>query len=130
MWPVVSVSEVEDRWRLLSDAEKTVATARIADAEAEVQMKLRNYGITAPPEGDALWVKAYVRVVAEMVRRYLLNPESWLEETEKLDDYSATRRRDSAVSAGSLYVSDDEIASLLPFGWRRRGAFSIRLGTT
>lgn len=130
MWPEVTVEEVESRWRELSDAEKVVAQARITDAEVEVQLALRERGVLAPPEGDALWEKTYVRVVADMVHRYLLNPEAWLEETEKIDDYGVTKRRDSAVSAGLLYVSDDEIAKLLPRVRRKRGAFTVVLGSS
>ncbi len=129
MWPIVSASDVADRWRPLTEAELIVATSRIADAESEIQMQLRNHGILAAPVGDALWANAYVRIAADMVRRYLLNPDAWLEETERIDDYGVTKRRDSVASSGLLYVTDDEIAKLLPFLRRKRGAFSVTLGT-
>lgn len=131
MWPEVTVEEIVKRWRPLTDAEETVAAARIADAEDEIQIRLREVGVTEPPAGDDLWVSVYKRTVAEAVRRYMLNPEAMLEVTERLDDWSETRRRDSAVSSGLLYITDDEIAGLLPSTRRRRrGAFNIVLGSS
>jgi hypothetical protein len=56
-----------------------------------------------------------------MALRVLRNPNGvrqW-----SVDDYSETR--DSALSAGSLYVSDDEAALLSGTAARRRGAFSV-----
>lgn len=124
MWPTVEVPKIEGGWRPLSDAEKTVAQNRIEDAATELQFQLRQRGVTAPPAGDELWAKMYVNTVAEMVRRYLLNPDAWLSETESIDDWSETKRRDSAVSAGAIYVSDAELAKLIPV--RFSGAFTIR----
>lgn len=128
MWPDVEVSKIEGGWRPLSDAEKIVAGNRIEDAETELQFQLRQAGVLSPPAGDELWAKVYVNTVAEMVRRYLLNPDAWLSESEKIDDYATERRRDSAVSSGLLYVSADELAKLMPR--RRRGAFSVVLGSS
>lgn len=131
MWPEVTVEELVKRWRPLTDAEETVATARIADAVAEIQIRLRELGVTEPPAGDDLWVSVYTRTVVEAVRRYMINPDAWLEETERIDDYGVTKRRDSAVSAGLLYITDAEIAGLLPSTRRRRrGAFNIVLGSS
>ncbi len=129
MWPVVQVSDLEARWRPLTESESTVATARLSDAEADVQLHLQERGLVDPPN-DPAWVTTYVRTVVEMVRRYMLNPEGWLEETERLDDWSETKRRDSAVSTGALYVSVEEIERLLPRNRRRRGAFSVTLGAS
>ncbi len=126
-WPEVSPTHVEERWRPLTDAETTVAERRIEDAEDELQHQLGLRGVLEPSD-DERWMRRYRRTVADMVRRYLLNPEAWLEESTQIDDYSKTRRRDSAVSSGLLYVTDEEVAALLPKLRRRRGAFSVRLG--
>ncbi|MEV8023393.1 hypothetical protein [Microbacterium sp. NPDC080220] len=127
MWPSVVVEDLEDRWRKLTDDEKPVAEARLGDAEAEVQYQLQQRGVLDPPT-DPLWETLYVATVVEMVRRYLGNTEGWLEESEAIDDYRLTRRRDSAVSAGAVYVTDAEIEKLIPRRRRKRGAFSIVLG--
>lgn len=132
-WPIVSPSDVADRWRPLTTAEESVATTRIADVEAELRRELRLYGISGSPThlpADEIdeWDRLYVSVVADVVRNSLINPEGWLEEREELDDFARTRRRDSAVSAGVGYLTDDAIAKLLPRRRPRRGSFTIRLG--
>lgn len=136
MWPTVQAQDIADRWRPLSAAEKTVATTRIADAEAELRTQLRLRGVSSTPSLElsaavAEWEQTYIATVVEMVRRYLLNTEAWLEVREAIDDFDQTKRRDSAVSAGLIYVSDAELAKLLPAPERpKRGAFSIRLGSS
>jgi len=126
-WPTVAPADIASRWRPLTPDETTVAETRILDATAELQMQLRMRGVLEPLD-DEPWQRLYVRTVADMVRRYLMNPEAWLEETTRLDDWSETRRRDSAVSAGLIYVSDDELDKLVPGMRRKRGAFTARLG--
>lgn len=49
--------------------------------------------------------ESVVFVVSAMVLRVLKNPES--KRQESIDDYAWTR--DTAVSSGALYVSDDEL---------------------
>ena len=125
MWPTVAVTDVESRWRPMTDAEKVVATARIADAETELKLRLRDVGVEAPIADDDLWAALYKRTVADAVRRYMLNPEGWASESESGDDYSYTNRRDASIASGTIYVTDDEVTRLLPLGRRKRGAFTI-----
>lgn len=127
MWPTVGVKDLADRWRPLTESEATVAAERLGDAEAELVLQLRARGITAPVETEE-WIRVYISTVVEMVRRHLMNPEGWLTESVAIDDYRRDRRRDSAGSAGLVYVTDAEIAKLIPR--RRRSAFTIRLGAT
>lgn len=134
-WPTVSPSDVENRWRTLTAAEQTIAVTRITEVEAELRRELRLYDIFGSPddlpqEEIDEWNVLYVGAIADVIRGSLLNPEGWLEEREELDDFARTRRRDSAVSAGVGYLTDDAIARLLPRRRRRGGAFSIRLGQT
>lgn len=128
MWPPVTVADLTSRWRELTADEQAVVATRLGDAEAEVQYQLQQRGVVEPPT-YTLWRKLYVSTVVEMVRRYLVNTEGWLEESEGIDDYRLTRRRDSAVSSGRVYISDDEIAKLVPRKRPRRGAFTIVLGS-
>lgn len=132
-WPTVSKTDIVNRWRPLTPAEETVATTRIAEVEAELKRELRLYGIYGSPtdlpaDEIAEWNLLYVGVIADVVRNSLINPEGWLEEREELDDFARTRRRDSAVSAGIGFLTDDAIAKLLPRRRPRRGSFTIRLG--
>lgn len=134
-WPPVSPSDVAARWRPLTPAEELVATTRIAEVEAELKRELRLYGILGSPTdlpADEIeeWDLLYVGVVADVVRNSLINPEGWLEVREELDDFARTRRRDSAVSSGIGYLTDDAIERLLPRRRRPRDSFTIRLGQT
>lgn len=134
-WPTVAPTDVENRWRPLTDAETTIATTRIAEVEAELKRELRLHGIFGSPTdlpADEIedWDLLYVGVVADVVRNSLINPEGWLEEREELDDFARTRRRDSAVSAGVGFLTDSAIEKLLPRRRPRRGSFTIRLGRT
>jgi len=134
-WPTVSPSDVAARWRPLTPAEELVATTRIAEVEAELKRELRLYGIFGSPtdlpaDEIAEWDLLYVGVVADVVRNSLINPEGWLEVREELDDFARTRRRDSAVSSGIGYLTDDAIERLLPRRRRPRDSFTSRLGQT
>ena len=133
MWPVLTIADIENRWRLLTDAERAVAPQRIEDAEAMLRIALRARGVAAPPltgdyDADQEWQTTYSGLVVRAVVRVLSNPDGVLEEREELDDYARTRRRDASSSTGALYFTDDEIASLIPQAGVRRTAFTIRLG--
>lgn len=113
-----TITDLEDRWRPLTAQETTNATALLADAWAILLMRRPNLeaDITAGTVTEA----NVVRVVSAMVLRVLRNPDGLLEES--LDDYRY--RRDSALSAGALYVSSDELADITPGRGRRS---SVRL---
>lgn len=140
-WPDVTPSDVENLWRPLTDDEANVAAARIAIVEAELRSELRLHGFTGTPvagtagwetpEQVAEWGTLYAGIVADVVRESLRNPDGWAEETERIDDFVQTRRRDPDASNGvASVISADGVARLLPKFRRRRGAFSIRLGQT
>jgi hypothetical protein len=123
-WQTVKPEDVQNRWRVLDADELRIAPTLIADAQDMLEVAAEAVGTTEPVVlGSERLQRAYVRVVASMVARVLKNPEGLLTETE--DAY--TYRRDSAVSAGILYVSAEEVGSLTPTPVRRRGAFSITL---
>lgn len=127
MWPQVTANDIAARWRPLTADETTIAETYIGDAEAELIMQLGLRGVADAPE-DERWARVYVATVAEMVRRFLMNPEGWSSESVAIDDYREDRRRDKAAPTGAVYVTDEELGKLLPR--QRRGAFSIRLGAT
>jgi hypothetical protein len=121
-WQAVSVADVQDRWRILDADERTIAPTLIADAQDMVETAAEAVGTSADTvAGSERLQRAYVRVVASMVGRVLKNPDGLLTESE--DAY--TYRRDRAVSAGALYLSPEEIASLTPSTRRRGGAFTV-----
>ena len=93
---------------LLDDAWAVLLTV-IPDLEARMSSGATSVGLV-------------VSVTSAMVLRVLRNPNgvrSW-----SVDDYSETR--DNSLSAGSLYVSPEEVALLTGrASSSRRGAFSI-----
>jgi hypothetical protein len=118
-WPTVSKADIVSRFRELEADEDAVIQTMITDAQDIVDDAAEAAGV--PESTTERGERAYKRIVATVVIRVLRNPEGYL--TETLDDY--TYRRDSAVSAGVLYVSDAEVEQLRPVARRRRGAFTI-----
>lgn len=80
----------------------------------------RNRTIETRLDDGTLAFESVVDVVAAMALRVLGNPQG--KRQEAIDDYSWTR--DSAVSAGLLYVTPEELASLAASGGRTN---SVRL---
>lgn len=123
-WQSVTPEDIVKRWRALTPDEVSIIATVIDDARDILELAAEEAGITAIMPGDDRRVRTYIRIVSTMVIRVLKNPDGLL--TETIDDY--TYRRDSAVSAGALYVSDSELDGIRPIdGRRRRGAFSIVL---
>lgn len=139
-WPTVASTDVADLWRPLTDEETARATARIKIVEAELRAELRLHGLTGTPSvGDPgfetqeqveEWEDLYKGIVAGAVLAAVQNPEGWLEERVAIDDFSESRRRDSATSTGAVIVSDVDVRRLLPRRVRPRDSFTIRLGAT
>ena len=101
---LVIVSDLEARWRPLTVAETVVATVMINDAMT--LLTVRRPTLLADVTAGLVTQESVVFVVSAMVLRVLKNPES--KRQESIDDYAWTR--DTAVSSGALYVSDDELS--------------------
>lgn len=137
-WPEVNDSDLTSRWRVLKRNEAAIAPDRIRDAEAELRRELRLHGVTGTPTFDTAeereeWEQLYTATVVESVRRYLINTEGWVEETDAIDDYRRTRRRGTDAPTGLVYVDENQVLKLLPNAvraLRRRSSFSIHLGQT
>ena len=112
-----ATTDIEARWRPLTPAETTVATALLADAWVILQTQVPT--LVARLDDATLDPAVVVAVESAMVLRVLKNPDG--KRQESIDDYSWTI--DSARSSGALYVSDDELALL--GGKSSRSAFSI-----
>lgn len=123
-WVTVIPTDITNRWRPLTAGEEAIAPTLIQDAQDILEEALEDLGVTEAST-DPRWLRTYVRVVSGMVRRVLQNPEGYLSTAVSIDDFRREYRRDSAVSAGVLYVSDTELVALTPKERRRRGAFSI-----
>jgi hypothetical protein len=103
---LVIVDDLVARWRPLTVAETIVANAMINDAMT--LLSVRRPTLLADVTAGLVTQEAVVFVVSAMVLRVLKNPES--KRQESIDDYAWTR--DTAVSSGALYVSDDELRLL------------------
>jgi hypothetical protein len=116
-----TVSDLEVRWRPMSDAERDVEQAVLDDAWEAVLLPLRP---TLPDlvAAGSLPERTVRFVLCSMVLRVLRNPDGKSEES--IDDYRY--RRDAAVSSGALYASPDELGMLTPVVNRAR-ARSVRL---
>lgn len=88
--------------------------------DAWLHLLSRDRTIEARLTAETLAEADVVRVVVAMALRVLGNPQG--KRQEAIDDYSWTR--DSAVSAGLLYVTAEELASLAAAGGRTN---SVRL---
>lgn len=116
----VGVDDLAARWRPLSDEETTVAAALLADAWALATTQVP--GLLAAVNNGTADFGVITAVLSAMVLRVMRNPDGvrqW-----SVDDYS--EMRDSSVSAGALYLSEDELSLLgSAFGARPRRAFSV-----
>lgn len=115
----VTPSDIAARFRTLTTAEQALAQALLDDSWA---ILIARDATLATRSADGS-LDAVLRVVeSAMVLRVLRNPDG--KKQEAIDDYSWTR--DSAISSGALYVSDDELALLsAPYTGTTRG--SVRL---
>lgn len=116
----VTVSDIEVRWRPLSEAQTETAWALLDDAWAIVLSNVTDVEArlaATPPTLDEALVKA---VVSRMVLRVLRNPEG--KSSEQIDDYKFTR--DDSRTSGDLVLTDADLALLTPSS--STGAFSIR----
>lgn len=108
---------IERSFRTLTEAEQQVGAVMLEDAW---NLILTHRPHTADRITEPTYRALVVQVQCAMVLRVIKNPEGYL--SEQIDDYQY--RRDSAVSAGALYVSDAELA-LLGSGSGSEGAFTI-----
>ena len=118
----VTVADLEARFRSLTADEQTVAQALLDDAWAILLTQKPNLDAQLAAEEIAPEIVTFV--VSAMVLRVLRNPDGirqW-----SVDDASFTR--DSALSAGGLYVSPEELGLLAPAGSGSGAAFTITPG--
>ncbi|MEW2011423.1 Gp19/Gp15/Gp42 family protein [Microbacterium sp. NPDC078814] len=116
--PATITDLTERSFRPLTEAEKQVGSVLLEDAW--------NLILTHRPHvADRITEPAFralvVQVQCAMVLRVVKNPDGYL--SEQIDDYQY--RRDAAVSAGALYVSDAELALLGNAPGAAEGAWTI-----
>lgn len=117
----VTTDQLAARWRPLTSAETVVAQSLLDDAWTILQARVP--GLAARLDAATLDPELVVAVESAMVLRVLRNPDG--KRQESIDDYSWTR--DNAVSAGLLYLGDDELTLLSPQA-TLGGAYVVSLG--
>ncbi|GAA4123275.1 hypothetical protein GCM10022215_29780 [Nocardioides fonticola] len=111
-----TTEDLANRWRPLTTQETTVGETLLGDAWVMLTRRLPDLETLMADDADL--TLEVTRVLATAVLRVLKNPDG--KRQESIDDYSFTL--DNSRSAGELYISDDEISSLIPQG--NSGAFS------
>lgn len=117
-------ADVSAAWRTLTADEQAVATTQLEFASAVIRRYVDDVD-TRIADGtlDADLVK---HVAVAMVLRHMRNPEGLRSTStqQAIDDYSetVTETRDQALSAGSIYLTDEELSLIAKRG---RRAFSI-----
>ncbi len=96
------------RWRPLTTAETAIAGTLLDDAYAILVARAPTLEARLSAVPPTVSTGLVVGIVCSMVLRVLRNPDG--KRQESIDDYSWTR--DEAVSAGLLYVADDELRLL------------------
>ena len=86
-----------------------VALQKLID-KAELRILARVPDLAARLEAGTISPEVLASVIEDMALRVARNPDG--KKSEAIDDYSWTL--DSRVSAGLLYLSDDELALLVP----------------
>jgi hypothetical protein len=120
-----TTADLVSRWRTLSAQETTNGTTFLTDAWRILKRRYNamddDADLDAEIATDADLSAEVVRVLATAVLRVMKNPDG--KRQESIDDYSW--QRDQAVSAGLLYISDDEFSDLIPEASGPGGAFMI-----
>lgn len=111
--------------RSLTPVETAWATIRLRDAFTQILTLIPSVGarLDTGTVSDP-FNQLVIQVQCSMVLRVLANPDGMLEESINGGDY--TRRLDAAISAGALYLSDQERSLLAGSDASSAGAFTIR----
>jgi hypothetical protein len=125
--PFATPSDVEDRWRDLTDAEEARAEVLLGDASRIVRRRWPD--IDARIAAGDLDADDVLMVVAGMVKRAMLGPDvdGVTEQTEAAGPFSVARKYSNPL--GNLYLSASDIETLAagePSGGGKR-AFVIDL---
>ena len=130
MEPFATPSDIEAIWRPLTGDEESTVLAWIEEASQQVRDEVPlvlGLDIDERIAAGSLSLTTVRSVVAQMVRRVMINPDGDSSVTEQTGPFSVTRTKARATSSGALYLSAAELRRLLG---RRSGqtAFMITPG--
>lgn len=119
-----SVSDIESRWRPLSDAESTVAATLLEDAWRILKSSVSD--LEARMGGDVDLADDVVAALAVTVRRVLKNPDGVVRGTVAVDDASRSFEYSGTTADDDLYFTDAQLARLVsPTESATSRAFSV-----
>lgn len=123
MEPFATVSDVEKRWRTLSDIEKNRAEALLSDASVIVKAMCDKHGIEIK-ESDEIQALTIEMIVCEMVKRAMLSPVDEVPVSQKSKTAGPYSESFTYVNpTGDLYITKSEQTRL---GIGRQRMFSIQ----
>lgn len=121
--PFATSDDVAEAWRALTSDEDGTATFWLRVASSIIRTEVPT--VDGRVAAGTLDPDLVMGVTVAMVLRRLQNPDGWRSEQEAIEDYSTSKTRDSALSAGGVYLTDEEKCLLEG----RSGAFSITPST-
>lgn len=74
---------------------------------------------------DPLRIEIVRTAVAEAAKRAATNLDAIYETTTRIDDFTATERRDRSVSGGAVYIDEADLKGLLPRARSRFGTLPM-----
>lgn len=112
--PFATFSDLQGIWRPLTSLEQVVAMSRIGQASEYVrrQFQLAGRDVDAEVTAGSLSADLLRGITVDMVHRVMLNPGKRRTEMRSIDDWQRSWTLDNAISAGDLYLTDNERALL------------------
>lgn len=111
--------------RSLTSDEVTQVSALLNAVEVIIRQRIPD--LVSRVGVDELYADLVILVEAKAVRRVMLNPTGIRQHSEAVDDFTQSDTFDTAISAGDVYVTDDEWM-LLGLGSSSAGSFSMASG--
>lgn len=120
----VTQADIEKVWRPLTTEEANVVAGLSDSAWIRLVATVPMVGDTPLPIAEA----TVLDVMVSMIVRVFKNPDSARIISESIDDHSASKTLDSAISTGELYVTEREIGLLSPREVPVYGMYVVSLG--
>lgn len=108
--PFATYNDLVDVWRPLTSAEQGVAITRLDQASEYIRRQFQQAGRDVDAEVDATSLSLGLMrgITVDMVHRVMLNPDKMRTMMRSIDDWQRSWTMDNSISAGELYLSDNE----------------------
>lgn len=126
--PFATATDVEQRWRPLTDEETDTVTVDLADASAILRLPIPDIDARIAADATGNLASAAKRVVVDAVLRLRRNPHGAKRIQEQIGDKAYTL--DLGDQRSGLFVADDELGPLLPGGGGQGYALGTAIAST